>query len=247
MLLNAICTELEATLFDLTATNIVGKYPGKSGLNMLMHLVLKVSRLIQPAVVFIDQAEKTFIKKVSKTDKSDPKRLKKDLPKLVKSFQSEDCVMLIGASRCPWECEQKGLALTYQKMMVLPIPDYSFRCNLWKELIISKGGQITKYSDKFDISSLSKISEGYTSGHIRKAVDATLTERRILQQKMRPLQPVEFITFLAKNDPIFREEEEAYFAWYSKTPIGKKREKLLGGDEDEDGKKEKKAGKKKKK
>ena len=247
MLLNAICTELEATLFDLTATNIVGKYPGKSGLNMLMHLVLKVSRLIQPAVVFIDQAEKTFIKKVSKTDKSDPKRLKKDLPKLVKSFQSEDCVMLIGASRCPWECEQKGLALTYQKMMVLPIPDYSFRCNLWKELIISKGGQITKYSDKFDISSLSKISEGYTSGHIRKAVDATLTERRILQQKMRPLQPVEFITFLAKNDPIFREEEEAYFAWYSKTPIGKKREKLLGGDEDEGGKKEKKAGKKKKK
>ena len=88
MLLNAICTELEATLFDLTATNIVGRYPGKSGLNMLIHLVLKVSRLIQPAVILIDQAEKTFIKKVSKTDKSDPKRLKKDLPKLVRSKQS---------------------------------------------------------------------------------------------------------------------------------------------------------------
>ena len=29
-------------LFDLTATNIVGKYPGKSGLNMLLHLVSKV-------------------------------------------------------------------------------------------------------------------------------------------------------------------------------------------------------------
>jgi hypothetical protein len=42
--LNAICTELGATLFDLTATNIVGKYPGKSGLNMLLHLVIKVSR-----------------------------------------------------------------------------------------------------------------------------------------------------------------------------------------------------------
>ena len=43
MLLNAICTELGATLFDLTATNIVGKYPGKSGLNMLLHLVSKVN------------------------------------------------------------------------------------------------------------------------------------------------------------------------------------------------------------
>ena len=50
--------------------------------------------------------------------------------------------------------------LTYQKMLMLPMPDYSFRCNLWKELIISKGGQITKYSDRFDVSSLSKISEG---------------------------------------------------------------------------------------
>lgn len=28
MLLNAICTELGATFFNLTATNIVGKYPG---------------------------------------------------------------------------------------------------------------------------------------------------------------------------------------------------------------------------
>jgi hypothetical protein len=43
MLVQAICTELGATLFDLTATNIVGKYPGKSGLNMLLHLVIKVS------------------------------------------------------------------------------------------------------------------------------------------------------------------------------------------------------------
>ena len=42
MLVQAVCTELNATLFDLTATNIVGKYPGKSGLNMLVHLVSKV-------------------------------------------------------------------------------------------------------------------------------------------------------------------------------------------------------------
>lgn len=107
MLLHAICTELNATLIDLTATNIVGRYPGKSGLNMLLHLVIKVGRLMQPTVIYIDCAEKTFVKKVSKTDKSDPKRLKKDLPRLVRSLATEDRVILIGASRCPWECEQK--------------------------------------------------------------------------------------------------------------------------------------------
>lgn len=43
-LVNAVCTELGATLFDLTSANIVGKYPGKTGLTMLLHLVNKVAR-----------------------------------------------------------------------------------------------------------------------------------------------------------------------------------------------------------
>ena len=44
MLVNAICTELGAVLFDLSATNIFGKYPGKAGLVMLIHLINKVSK-----------------------------------------------------------------------------------------------------------------------------------------------------------------------------------------------------------
>ena len=248
MLLHAICTELGATLFDLTATNIVGKYPGKSGLNMLLHLVIKVSKQMQPSNIFIDQAEKTFLKKVSKTDKSDPKRLKKDLPRLVRSLTSEDRVILIGASRCPWECEQKGLTQTYQKMLVLPTrPDYGFRHGLWKELIGARGGRITRWTDNFDLSALTKVSDGYTAGHIAHAVNITLTERRVLQQVSKPLQPVEFIGALAKNEPVYREEEEAYSVWYSKTAMGKKRAKYIEGDDEDTKKEKKKSGAKKKK
>ena len=42
-LVHAICAESGAVLFDLTASNIAGRYPGKAGLTMLMHLVNKVS------------------------------------------------------------------------------------------------------------------------------------------------------------------------------------------------------------
>lgn len=42
MLVHAVCTETGANLFDLSPDNLAGKYPGKSGLQMLMHLVLKV-------------------------------------------------------------------------------------------------------------------------------------------------------------------------------------------------------------
>jgi hypothetical protein len=52
------------------------------------------------------------------------------------------------------------------------------------------------------------------SGHIRSAVNTTLTERRILQLKNRPLQPIEFISTLAKFEPIYREEEDAFMQWW---------------------------------
>lgn len=42
MLVHALCTETGANLFDLTPENIAGKYPGKSGLTMLIHMVTKV-------------------------------------------------------------------------------------------------------------------------------------------------------------------------------------------------------------
>jgi hypothetical protein len=64
-------------------------------------------RLLQPSIIYIDQADKTFLKKVSKTDKSDPKRLKKDLPRLVRSLSPEDRVMLIGASR--YSCHKPSM------------------------------------------------------------------------------------------------------------------------------------------
>lgn len=80
---------------------------------------------MQPAVIYMNGAEKPFMKKVPKTDKTDPKRLKKDLPRLVKSFCSEDQIMLIGVSNTPWECDQKALQQTYNKFIFIPKPDYS--------------------------------------------------------------------------------------------------------------------------
>lgn len=42
MLIHCICTETGANMFDLTAANIAGKYPGKAGLAMMLHMVFKV-------------------------------------------------------------------------------------------------------------------------------------------------------------------------------------------------------------
>lgn len=44
MLVHALCTETGANLFDLSPATLAGKYPGKSGLQYLLHMVFKVRR-----------------------------------------------------------------------------------------------------------------------------------------------------------------------------------------------------------
>ncbi|XP_076363587.1 dynein regulatory complex protein 11 isoform X2 [Tachypleus tridentatus] len=226
MLVHSICTETGATLFDLTATNIAGKYPGKGGLNMLIHLVNKVARKVQPSVILLRNAEKTFVKKVPKTDKTDPKRLKKDLPKMVKGISPEDRVLIIGSTNSPFDCDMKSIGSCYNKILYIPKPDYGSRRVLWQKLIEKQGGNM---NNNFDISSLCKVSEGYSSATIHSIVNQVLTEQRVNQQQIHPLKVSEFTGLLSQFDPIYSEEEDAYKAWLFKTPLGKKHARLSQG------------------
>ncbi|EMP37363.1 IQ and AAA domain-containing protein 1 [Chelonia mydas] len=69
MLVHALCTETGANLFNLSASNIARKYPGKSGLQMMLHMVFKVAKQLQPSVIWIGDTEKTFYKRVPKSEK----------------------------------------------------------------------------------------------------------------------------------------------------------------------------------
>ncbi|XP_058246576.1 dynein regulatory complex protein 11 isoform X2 [Hemibagrus wyckioides] len=233
MLVHAVCQETGANLFDLSPLNLVGKYPGKSGLQMMLHMVFKVARLMQPSVVWIGDAEKMFYKKIPKEEKDlDPKRLKKDLPKILKSIRAEDRVLIIGTTNNPLNADLKSLCKIYTKIILIPRPDYASRFVMWKELIRRNSGVVTS---ALDLSSLAKISDGYTQGHMLRVVKGILTERRIRQLAKRPLTAAEFVTPLAEIDPVFQDEEEALKSWYAKTPLGKKRARAaLGMDGEED-------------
>ncbi|XP_036616441.1 IQ and AAA domain-containing protein 1-like [Trichosurus vulpecula] len=220
MLVNAVCTETGANLFDLSPENLEGKYPGKAGLQMMIHMVFKVARLLQPSVIWIGNAEKTFYKKVPKEEREmDPKRVKKDLAKAVRLLRPGDRVMLIGTSDQPQIADIKGLCKTYERILMVPQPDYATRYVLWKHLIGQYGKSLLSH---VDISGLTKVSDGYTPGDITLAVHSVMTERRKIQLIKRPLTPYEFLEFLAKMDPVYEEEEVSLKDWYFKTPLGKR-------------------------
>ncbi|XP_067994169.1 dynein regulatory complex protein 11 isoform X3 [Melanerpes formicivorus] len=243
MLVHAICTETGANLFNLSASNIAGKYPGKTGLQMMLHMVLKVARQLQPSVLWIGETEKVFSKGARMAEEeANPGRLAKILPKFLKVLKAQDRVLLVGTTDRPFDANLKPFCDTYKKIILIPRPDYSSRFVLWKHIILQNGGTITNL---LDISSLAKVSDGFTQGHIVQVVQAVLSELRLLQMTRKPLRTEEFVTSLATQDPVYKEEEETFKAWYDKTPLGKARIRALaGGKKPGEGKTSAKKGKK---
>lgn len=74
-------------------------------------------------------------------------------------------------------------------------------------MIQKHGGEIT---EALDLSSLAKISDGYTPGHMVRVIQSVVTKHRISQQTNKPLTAAEFVDPLAKIDPIFQQEEESF-------------------------------------
>ncbi|CAO2603641.1 IQ and AAA domain-containing protein 1-like, partial [Lemmus lemmus] len=232
MLVHAVCTETGANLFDLSPDNVMGKYPGKNGTQMLVHVVFKVARVFQPSVIWIGNTEKTFYKKVPKEERTmDPKRIKKDLMKAIKLLSPGDRVMLIGTTDRPQLAEMKGLCRFYERILFIPRPDYASRYVLWKRMIENRRPQATQ---SVDLSALARVSDGYTTGHILQAIQSVLTERRSLQLSKKPLAASEFVGHLAKLDPVYREEEESLKDWYFKTPLGIKNLKFSKDQQEAD-------------
>ncbi|XP_005574766.3 dynein regulatory complex protein 11 isoform X1 [Macaca fascicularis] len=251
MLVHAICTETGANLFNLSSSNIAGKYPGKNGLQMMLHAVFKVARQLQPSVVWIEDTEKTFYKKVPNAEKTnEPKRLKRHLPQILKLLKPDDRILIVGTTRRPFDAELQPFCRVYQKIILVPRPDYASRYVLWKQIIERNGGVLTS---ALNVSCLAKVTDGFTQGHIVKVVKAVLTDQRIRRQIHKPLTAVEFITAITSMDPVYKEEEESFKNWYAKTPLGKKRALAITGGSTEKAKdkgkrkekKEKRAKKKK--
>lgn len=108
-------------MFDMSPSALAWKYPGKQGLKMLVHLINKLSRILQPSVIFVNGAEKAFYKKVPKQDRDfEPKRMKGQMFKgIVKPITPQDKVMVIGISSQPWNCKQKPFVKCYEKIIMI--------------------------------------------------------------------------------------------------------------------------------
>jgi SpoVK/Ycf46/Vps4 family AAA+-type ATPase len=172
MLVNAIATELGAPIFNLTPKNTADSpFQGKANVTKMMHMVFKVARAMKPAVVYIDDAEMVFAKKVPKDDTSDPKRIKKDLAKYLKGLSPEDRIIVIGTTSKPWDAD-KALPTSFEKVIYIPKPNYAARYSICRNILKQKG--IGKVPSGVNLSLLVKLLDNYSAAEA--SVESALSQ-----------------------------------------------------------------------
>ncbi|XP_030750135.1 dynein regulatory complex protein 11-like [Sitophilus oryzae] len=223
VLANAVFNHTRCVLFDLSPEVTAGKYPGAKGLAMLIHLVSKMSKLLQPSIIFFNNAEKIFYKKVPKDEKdSDPKRIGKKLTKgIVKAIKPDDRVLVLGITRAPWLAQAAKLKKAFERAILIPRPDYGSVYLYWREFL----SPYHHVDRNLNFTSLATVTEYQPYSVIRDVVEKVLTPRRIIQLKYKPLTVQELYEVFVSGqiEPITDKEWKKYTKWYSKTPLGKER------------------------
>jgi MoxR-like ATPase len=212
MMVEAVAHELGALLVNISPSKLIGQFPGKTGPAKLLHLIYKVAsenpevfgpggNPQAPVVIYMDECEKFFeaVKK-SKVDKSGPSRFKKDLLTYKNSgFKPLDRVIFIGCTRNPEKADKKELKQFFDKFLYLPYPDYPSRLLLWRSFInMTLSLQDAPLLEPFfDLSTLARISDGFSAGALERVIKKTLTKKRISRLSSRPLNGSEFLNSLA--------------------------------------------------
>jgi hypothetical protein len=100
------------------------------------------------------------------------------LNKLKKTYlKKEDRVLIVGCTNAVDEMSIADAQKFFDVHVSFPYPDSLNRKNLWSTFITENGG-IIRHS--FPISTLSHITEGYTTGSIKLTSEKVLTEQRVL-------------------------------------------------------------------
>lgn len=120
---------------------MAGKYEGPEGKKMLIHLVLKLSAVLQPSIIFIDGAEKTFYKKVPAEDRPfKPKAVAGLLKGISKKLKPENRVMFIASSTRPWLAKAKPMKKIFPKILLFPRMDYGSCYAFWRHELMNVHG-----------------------------------------------------------------------------------------------------------
>lgn len=225
LLANAIFNETQCVLFDLSSKVLAGKYKEKKEIAMLVHLITKMSRLLQPSIIFFDGAEKAFYKKIPPDEVAeDPRKLGKVLiKKIIKPITPDDKVLVLGITNQPFNAKPK-LKKAYERIILIPRTDYGSLYLYWRQLLMAYHG----VDRNINLSELALVTQTYPLPTIKALIEKILDPIRIAQLQYKPLDAHEFVeVLLDEPPPIIDKLWKKYLKWFNKTPLAKRRAHLM--------------------
>ncbi|EDW76814.2 uncharacterized protein Dwil_GK18501 [Drosophila willistoni] len=217
LLVNIIASELDAVFINLSPEKI---YKYADNMKYFLHVVMKVAKAFQPAILYVEEAHRLFWKKIPQDQKDiNPRLLGPSISKkILKVLKKTDKVILLGTSSMPWSAKGK-LKKVFQKVLLIPKCDYGTSFLLWLELMTEHATDDIK---DYAYSALARILQAYNSGDITANVSDTLSIERTMRLRTEPLSPNEFLEyFLSKHDPpMFPPEPklmEKFNKWFGKS------------------------------
>ncbi len=202
--------------FTIRPHIIEGKYTQpKTGAALLVYKTFLVAQDCAPSIIYMDNVDQIFKggkKKKGGGGEEDASRIKKDLMKAIEQINKGpdsvdgDRVLFIGCTSKPYAegVDHNGLFTAFEEKVYLSFPDYGSSIKMWQHAIEAHGISIDP--TKLNLSTLAKVSVGYTCGSIKQTVDRVLTARRVQQLGVRPLQVSEFLGPLSRTNYTWPEE-----------------------------------------
>lgn len=222
MLARAIATGTGAAFFDLSPAVIDGKSTqGKTGSALLIYKVFICAQDMAPSVIYIDQVDQVYqaSKKKKGGDANAPSRIKKDLSAAIGQVKrgpeatEQDRILFVGATSKPYDdlVDMKELVKAFDEKVWVCFPEYGSRVVLWQKFMEHHGVFVDP--TKLNVSTLARVSHGYSAGSIKQTVDRVLTARRVQQLKNRPLKVQEFIGPLSRTAYCWPEDYSQFQAF----------------------------------
>lgn len=113
---------------------------------------------------------------------------------------------------------------TFFQVILIPIPDYGSIYLYWREMLMPYHG----VDRNFECSTIATVTKAYPLTEIKRAVEAVMVPRRIIQLSYKPLNHAELYDAILKGaGPITEKEYKKFDKWFKKTPLAKQRGKFM--------------------
>jgi len=172
-LAKAVATEVDATFFSISSSDLVSKWVGES--EKLVRALFESASQRQPAIVFIDEVD-ALCSSRSDSESDASRRLKNEM--LVRMSAAAEGVLVLGATNIPWGLDP-AVRRRFERRIYIPLPDEPARLALLRIAL----GSTPHSLQEANLQAVARRTDGLSGADISVLVrDALMEPVREMQQ-----------------------------------------------------------------